>query len=99
MWPIVIVLKKKKNSTRKIINVGFFFLLNINQTHSLCLHVPAMGEWQVSQLSIVVSLGQKAAGQDFRLCVRVCVRAWGITHVVGYWISLDSHTHNRNNNF
>lgn len=25
MWPIVIVLKKKKNSTRKIINVGFFF--------------------------------------------------------------------------
>lgn len=43
MWPIVIVLKKK-NSTRKIINVGFFFLLNINQTHSLCLHVPAMGE-------------------------------------------------------
>lgn len=44
MWPIVIVLKKKKNSTRKIINVGFFFLLNINQTHSLCLPVPAMGE-------------------------------------------------------
>lgn len=97
MWPIVIVLKKKQY--QKNHQCGVFFLLNINQTHSLCLHVPAMGEWQVSQLSIVVSLGQKAAGQDFRLCVRVCVRAWGITYVVGYWISLDSHTHNRNNNF
>lgn len=34
----------------------------------------------MSQLSIVVSLGQKAAGQDFRLCVGGCLCVCACVH-------------------